>query len=107
MAASSTSKAEWREIEIEAAKPRGPDLYPILLDRVVERLTDEDPDPTRALALAGQVVLGTPWAGFRSGRNRLASAAAAYITWIAPPEPWSKVCVDTVGGASSHRMGIE
>ena len=77
------------EIEIEAASPRDPTLYPRLLDEVVHLVATGVSGEAPALVAAGQVVRGTPWAGFRTGRARLASAAAAYLNWMAPPRPWA------------------
>jgi hypothetical protein len=75
--------------EIEAGAPRDEVLYGQLLDRVVLRLACEALSPSSALAIAGQEVRGTAWSGYRSGRARLASAAAAYLTWLAPPPSWT------------------
>ena len=75
--------------EIEAGAPRDEVLYGQLLDRVVLRLACEGGSPTSALAIAGQEVRGTAWAGYRSGLARLASAAASYLTWCAPAPSWA------------------
>lgn len=87
-------------VEAAAAAPaRGnEDLFPTLLDRVVGQLVTSRAEPTSALAIAGQVVRGTAWATYRNGRARLASAAAAYLTWLAPPEPWLGFEVPPIAG---------
>lgn len=74
--------------EVEAAVPPEDGRYHRLLDEVVHRLAGSGADATAALAIAGQVVRTTIWAGYRSGRARLASAAASYLTWLAPPGDW-------------------
>jgi hypothetical protein len=87
-----------REVEIEAAWPKNEDLYPSLLDQAVHLMTAGGIEPTSALSVAGRVVRGTPWAGFLSGKGRLASAAASYLTWLAPPSSWQAVDVPRVDG---------
>jgi hypothetical protein len=94
VAATDVSEAERRIVEIEAAAPKDPDTFGQLLDAVVDELTRGEPEPTRALVIAGRVVAGTPWAGFRSGRARLATAAASYLNWVAPPLPWVRLDLD-------------
>lgn len=87
--------------DVEAASalpaPGNEELFPVLLDRVVGRLVESRAEPTRALWIAGQVVRGTPWARYRNGRARLASAAATYLTWLAPPESWKAFAAPKVG----------
>jgi hypothetical protein len=85
-----------RVIELEAANPRSGDLYAHLLDRTIHLLAGRGAAPSDALFVAGQVVRGTPWASFRSGRSRLATASATYLTWLAPPSPWTYVGGQTV-----------
>jgi hypothetical protein len=100
MPLSSVNESERSEIQVKASTPRDPALFGQLLDRVVHELVLGQPDPTRALALAGRAVHSTPWAGYRTGRARLATAAAAYLSWLAPPEPWVTV---EVAAVSSRR----
>lgn len=76
-------------VQVAAAKPADPALFPALLDRVVAQVVQAGSKPTAALGVAGQVVRGTPWAWYRTGRSRLASTAAAYLRWMAPPEDWT------------------
>jgi hypothetical protein len=85
-------------VEAEAASPRTDDLYPRLLDQVVRELALDGAGPAAALAAAGRAVRSTPWAGYRTGRARLASAAASYLTWLAPPAPWTAIDVPEIAG---------
>lgn len=84
--------------QAEAALPRDDRLYPRLLDQLVRELAVCRAEPTAALAAAGRLVRGTSWAGYRSGRARLASAAASYLTWLAPPTPWAAVELPEIAG---------
>jgi hypothetical protein len=85
-----------RVIELEAANPRSGDLYARLLDQTIHLLAELGAAPSDALFVAGQVVRGSSWASFRSGRSRLATASATYLTWLAPPSPWTYVGGQTV-----------
>ena len=87
-------------VEMAAAvpNPKNEDLYPRLLDEVVARLVSERMEPTAALAVAGHVVRGTQWASYRTGRIRLASAAASYLTWLAPPAGWTPAPAPAITG---------
>lgn len=77
-------------VQAATAKPRSTDLLGRLLDETVLSLLDNGRSPTtEALAVAGRVVKDTPWRGYRSGRTRLATMAASYLRWLAPPESWS------------------
>jgi hypothetical protein len=90
---------------LEAASPKNPHLAPRLLDLVVhDLLTHHGGDPLQALTVTGQVVRGTPWAGYRSGRSRLATMAACYLTWLVPPRPWRLVETTTI---STKRITIQ
>lgn len=83
--------------EVAAAAPAEDGRYHRLLDEVVRRLAIAGAEPTAALAVAGQVVRDTTWAGYRNGRARLASAAASYLTWLAPPGDWKYTELSLVG----------
>lgn len=85
-------------VQVAAAKPADPAVFPVLLDRVVAQLVQTGSGPTAALGVAGQVVRHTPWAGYRTGRSRLASSAAAYLRWMAPPEDWAAGKILKVSG---------
>jgi hypothetical protein len=94
-------------IEVDAAAPKNPNLQPRLLDGVVlELLKNHHADPLAALAVAGQMVRDTPWSGYRSGRARMATMAACYLTWLVPPSPWRLVDTTTMGQASQARVGF-
>jgi hypothetical protein len=88
------------EIEAAAAAPNpGNDqLYVRLLDQVVDELVARGAEPTEALGAAGRAVKGTPWAGYRNGRARLASAAATYLTWLVPGNSWTHFDAGEVEG---------
>jgi hypothetical protein len=96
VAVTDVSEGERRIVEIEASAPRNPALFGRLLDRVVDELTRGEPEASRVFAIAGVVVAGTSWSGFRSGRTRLATAAASYLNWMAPPLPWARVDLDLI-----------
>lgn len=95
-----SGRQEMAEAEVEAAtpNPRNDQLFAQLLDRVVGELAADGAEPTEALAAAGRAVKGTAWAGYRGGRARLASAAAAYLTWLAPTEGWKYFDAGEVAG---------
>ena len=86
------------EVDASTPNPKNEDLYPRLLDEVVARLLSERMEPTAALAVAGHVVRGTPWASYRTGRIRLASAAASYLTWLVPPANWTPGTAPAIAG---------
>lgn len=86
-------------VQVVAAKPRSSAVLPQLRDKVVLDLVEGDRAPaTDALAAAGRAVRGTSWAGYRSGRCRLATMAASYLRWLAPPATWSFVGAPSVSG---------
>lgn len=84
-------------IQVEASRPRSPATFAALLDAVVADLISQNLAPTAALAAAGRAVIGTPWAGYRNGRNRLATLAASYLHWMVPDADWSFAGVLEVG----------
>lgn len=86
-----------RSAELEASAPRDRGLYAQLLDQAVHTLAAQRAEPSSALFVAGEVVRGTPWASHKTGRARLATAAAVYLTWLAPSSPW------TYDGAEIHK----
>ncbi|MGH8979442.1 MAG: hypothetical protein ACRDWE_00270 [Acidimicrobiales bacterium] len=94
------SRTQMAAVEAAASNPRAENdgLYGRLLDQVVGQLAVERAEPRGGLAAAGQAVRGTAWAGYRNGRARLASAAAAYLTWLAPPKDWATFETEQVGG---------
>jgi hypothetical protein len=87
----------WSEIELGAAFPRQDGHYPAFLDEVVHQMCARSLGPTAALGVTARVLQGTNWAGYRSGKARLASGAASYLTWLAPPAEWSYVPLAPVG----------
>jgi hypothetical protein len=101
MSVKDLTNAERRITEVEAAAPKDPELFGQLLDLVVDRLTKGPINPVLANEIAGQVTKGTPWAGFRSGRARLATVSANYLNWLAPPLPWARI--DVVATATGRR----
>lgn len=96
----SAGRREMAEVEAAAAapNPKNDQLYAQLLDQVVGELAARGASPTEALAAAGRAVKGTAWARYRSGRARLASAAAAYLTWLAPTGGWEHFDAGEVAG---------
>lgn len=89
---------DYSAAEVEASVPAEEGRYHRLLDEAVHRLAAARAEPAAALFVAGQVVRGTSWAGYRNGRARLASAAASYLTWLAPPKCWRYVELAPVSG---------
>lgn len=89
-------------VQVAAARPRSTAVLPHLLDRVVLELVDGARAPsTGALSAAGRAVRGTSWDGYRTGRARLATMAASYLRWLAPPATWSLAGTPTAGGRRS------
>lgn len=88
------------ELEAAAAAPNesNDQLYARLLDQVVGELAARGAEPIEALGAAGRAVKGTPWAGYRNGRARLASAAATYLTWLVPGSGWTHFDAGEVEG---------
>lgn len=83
--------------QVAAARPHGTNQLPTLLDHVVADLVNADRDPTRALAAAGRACRETTWASYKTGRNRVATMAACYLRWLAPPESWTPAGTLAVG----------
>ena len=75
-------------VQIEASRPQSSMSFGGLLDALIEDMAAKGEPPTAALALAGRAVRGTPWSGYRNGRNRLATLAATYLHWLRPDETW-------------------
>lgn len=76
-------------VQIEASHPRSSVSFGGFLDELIEDMATKGEPPTAALALAGRAVRGTPWSGYRNGRNRLATLAATYLHWLRPDETWN------------------
>lgn len=88
-------------VQVAAAKPADTAVFPRLLDQVVVELVASGGAPSAALGVAGRAVRGTTWAGYRNGRNRLASMAASYLRWMAPPEAWGAADPRSVSGRTA------
>jgi hypothetical protein len=91
------NEALWAELELQAAYPREEGRYPQLLDHVVHAMCAQALEPISALVVTSAILRGTNWASYRNGRTRLASAAASYLTWLAPPTGWIYKDVGVVG----------
>ena len=85
-------------VQIEASRPRSSVSFGGFLDELIEDMAANGEPPTAALALAGRAVRGTPWSGYRNGRNRLATLAATYLHWLRPDEAWGFAGSLEVGG---------
>ena len=89
VSSSSRRSRDRATVQIEARRPRSSESLGVFLDGLVSGLAAKDEPPTAALAAAGQAVRGTPWSGYRNGRNRLATMAAAYLHWLKPGPAWT------------------
>lgn len=92
------------DIALDASAPAAKSPLPALLDKViVTMLSQHDGDPTRVLAVTSEILRGTNWASYRNGRSRIATMAASYLRWVAPPTPWS-FCRSE--GLEDRRLGM-
>lgn len=90
-------------VALEAAVPRVPGEHLSLLERLVLELVQPvRQPPTAALGAAGRLTKGTNRAGHRAGRARLASQAATYLNWMAPPPSWP--CLGAVPAADRSAL---
>ncbi len=85
-------------VQVRSRRPRQGHALEELLDRVVASLVEGGRPGTAALEAAGRAAVGTPWSGYRNGRNRVATLAAAYLRWLAPRDGWEHVGTLEVGG---------
>ena len=85
-------------VQVASSRPRSEETLVPLLDTVVGDLVGRGLPATAALMAAGRAVAGTSWDGYRNGRNRLATMAAAYLHWISPGSPWQFTGSFEVGG---------
>jgi len=76
-------------VQIEASRPRSSSSLETFLDELIGEMAADDDSPFSALAAAGRAVRGTPWAGYRNGRNRIATMAASYLHWLKPGASWT------------------
>lgn len=69
-----------------------------LLDLVVEQLLSPARLPaTAAMAATARVVRDTRWRSYRAGRAKIATQAAVYMNWLAPPADYTMTAVEVAG----------
>src|SRR5690606_28163779 len=96
--AARTRTTDRTAVSVEASRPSGgPDL-PGLVDQAAAAPVAPRPPSTAAPAAPGRAVPGPHPARDRTGRPRLATLAASYLRWFAPPEPWQPQPPAHLGG---------
>jgi hypothetical protein len=92
------------DMGLDASTATADSPLPALLDKVIfTMLTQHCGDPTRALTITSKVLQGSKWKNYRSGRSRIATMAASYLRWLAPPEPRWFRCSENL---QNDRLGL-
>lgn len=93
------------DVALSASRPSPDNPMPRLLDAVVlTLLAEHGGDPTSALCVTAELLRSTTWSRYRNGRSRIATMAASYLRWNAPPSPW--VFDGAVPLGESTRAGV-
>ena len=80
-------------------------LRRLLHRTVASLLLNGEREGPASLRAAAEAITGTPWAGYRAGRQRLATLTAVYLTWLLPPAKWAVEIVS--GEAALSPTGID